>query len=53
VVTLNSTSLNNKTLYFAYTVVRNDVLWLTNTSFLTNIFIAHQSSAGEIQEPTF
>ena len=53
VVTLYTTSYNNKTLYFANTVVRNRVLWLTNTSLLTHIFIAHRSSAGEIQEPTF
>jgi len=39
-------------LYFSYTVVRNGVLWLTNMSLLTNIFIAHQSSAGEIEDPT-
>jgi len=49
---LYTTSFNNKTLYFAYTVVRNGVLWLTNTLLITHIFVAHQSSAGETEEPT-
>ena len=51
--TLYTKSCKNKTLYFVYTVVRNGVLWITNMSPLTNIFIPHRRSAGEIQESTF